>query len=299
MAERSGNSAFVVALGTAQDGGLPQLGSMSEPSIAARRDPSRRRRVASLLVVDPATGGRWLIDASPDIREQTEMAEVHAPRMTRESERPPLYDALFLTHAHMGHYTGLMHFGREAYNANALPVYGTPRMVRFLRENAPWEQLVSLGNVRLETLTPEGWVELAPGLRIMPVWVPHRSEYTDTVGFHIEGPERSLLYIPDIDAWEAWEHSIEEAIAAVDIAMLDATFFDGSELPGRDIQEVHHPFLRDSVERFRGLPEEVRRKVVFTHLNHTNPASDPQSAAAEFVVSAGMSIAEDGQVFPL
>lgn len=290
---------FVVALGTAQDGGLPQLGSRSEPSMRARADASFRRLVASLLVVDAVGGGRWLVDATPDIREQTEMADRVSPRQSAPGSRVPLYDGVFLTHAHMGHYTGLVHFGREAYGALRLPVYGTEKMGAFLSSNGPWDQLVRLENVVLRDFEGGAPIELASGLNIRPIWVPHRGEYTDTVGFMVTGPNKRLLYIPDIDGWEGLDRSIEELISTVDYALLDATFYDGSELPTRDIEEIGHPFIVDSMARFQALPPAEREKIVFTHLNHTNPATDPESPEARRVVDAGMSIATDGQRFGL
>jgi len=295
--EQTRTQPYVVALGTAQDGGLPQLGSRTEHSERARHDARFRRLIASLLIVHPETGGRWLIDVTPDIREQTELANTHTPTRKREGARPPLYDGVFLTHAHMGHYTGLVHFGREGFSADQMPVFGTEQMCSFLRNNAPWSQLVELENVVLQPLAGEAVVSLAPGLGIRPIWVPHRGEYSDTVGFVIEGPNRRLLYIPDIDSWDAMDNPIEALIAQVDYALLDGTFYDGSELPGRDLSTIAHPFIADSLQRFALLPAEERKKVCLTHLNHTNPASNPNSVEAARVRDAGMCVVEEGQGF--
>eukprot|EP00957_Ditylum_brightwellii_P156501 11911053-Ditylum_brightwellii.AAC.1 len=61
-------------------------------------------------------------------------------------------DGIFLTHAHIGHYTGLMYLGREALGAVDVPVYAMPRMRSFLKNNGPWSQLVSLGNINIQNL---------------------------------------------------------------------------------------------------------------------------------------------------
>jgi pyrroloquinoline quinone biosynthesis protein B len=288
------HSPYVLVLGTAQDGGLPQIGGTSDQDEAARRDPARRRLVASLLVADRASGRRWLIDATPDLREQVERAAGEPPRRLAGAT-PPLFDGIFLTHAHMGHYLGLAQLGREAYGASGVPVWGSERMAEFLSRNAPWDQLVKLGNIRLETFTAGVPVQLAPGLSVTALAVPHRAEYTDTHGFVVRGPRRALLYIPDIDKWERWETAIESALRGVDVALLDGTFFADGEIPGRSMADIPHPFIAESLQRFVALPEIERRKIVFTHLNHTNPAADPASPESRRIEAAGMRVAVEGE----
>jgi pyrroloquinoline quinone biosynthesis protein B len=289
-------SPYVLVLGTAQDGGIPHLGGHAAPDQAARRDPSQRRLVASLLVVDPASGQRWLVDATPDVAAQLDRAEAAAPpRGATEGKRPPILDGIFLTHAHIGHYLGLAQFGREVYAADRLPVWGTARMRDFLAKNGPWDQLVRLNQIELHPLAPGERVELVAGLSITPLLVPHRDEYTDTLGFEIRGPRRALLYIPDIDKWERWSERIEDRLAKVDVALLDATFYDEHDLPGRKISEVPHPFVVESLARFARLPESERRKIVFTHLNHTNPAALPDTPQRSSIEAAGMRVAVEGE----
>jgi pyrroloquinoline quinone biosynthesis protein B len=129
--------------------------------------------------------------------------------------------------------------------------------------------------------------------------VPHRAEYTDTFAFLVRGPQRTLLYLPDIDKWELWERRIEEVITSVDIALLDGTFYAEGELPGRNMSEIPHPLIDETIRRFEKLPADQRCKIVFTHLNHTNPAVDPDSAATARIINAGMAVAKDGQCFGL
>lgn len=290
---------YVVVLGTAQDGGLPQVGCDEERCIRARRDPSRRRLVASLLLCDPRSGKRWLIDATPDLREQVEFARGNPRSRSLEGPRPPLFEGIFLTHAHVGHYSGLIHVGREAYGSRDLPVFGTERMRGFLEANGPWDLLVQGGFVTLLPLMPDQAIPLAEDLSVTPILVPHRDEYSDTVGFIIAGPGRKLVYIPDIDKWERWDRRIEDVIASVDTALLDGTFFADGEIPGRKMSDIPHPFIVESLERLAPLPAGERAKILFTHLNHTNPASDPRGAASRRVRKAGMGIAQDGMIVPL
>lgn len=282
---------FVIVLGTAQDGGIPHLGGQAAPDLAARADPTLRRTVASLLIVDPASGQRWLLDASPDVTAQLDAAERLAPRAAGR----PIVDGVFLTHAHIGHYLGLAQFGREVAATRELPLHGSTRMRQYLASNGPWELLVRLRHLLLApALEPDVPVRLAPGLSIRPFLVPHRDEYTDTFGFEIRGPNRGLLYIPDIDKWERWSRAIEERVAEVDVALLDATFFGDGELPGRPMAEVPHPFVVETLARFAHRPLAERRKVVFTHLNHTNPAALAGTPERLRIEAAGMTVASEG-----
>lgn len=286
---------YLLVLGTAQDGGLPQIGCRDEPCARARTDPSRARLVTSLLLVDPASGARWLFDASPDLPAQVERARGHPSTRVESGRRPALFDGVFLTHAHMGHYTGLMHLGREAYGTKGLTTWASARMGAFLAGNGPWSLLVQDGALALEHLAPGERVELTDSLGVECFQVPHRDEYSDTLGFVVHGPERSIAYLPDIDKWERWERPLEGLLARVDLALVDGTFFDGGELPGRDMSSIPHPFVVETLARLEAAPAALRAKVVFTHLNHSNPLADPRSPQAEAVRRAGCSVAREGQ----
>jgi pyrroloquinoline quinone biosynthesis protein B len=237
-----------------------------------------------------------MFDATPDFPEQLRDLCLAAPARPKAS--PPL-DGIFLTHAHIGHYTGLMYLGHEAMGTRGVKVFAMARMRSFLENSGPWSQLVKYGNIALEPLTAGEPVDLGRGLRVTPFLVPHRQEYSEVVGFRIDGPGRRALFIPDIDSWEEWDASgvrLEDAIAGVDIAFLDGTFFADGELPGRDMKTVPHPLIRHTMDRLGALSVEQRRKVRFIHLNHTNPALWPESDARREVLSRGFGIADEGQV---
>jgi len=280
----------LVVLGIAQDGGVPQAGDAEAPGWA---DPARRRLVASLGVVDPATGGRWLFDATPDLPEQLHRLDAVA----RRADGHPVLDGVFLTHAHIGHYTGLMFLGHESLGASGVPVFAMPRMATFLRTNGPWSQLVRYENIALRELAAGVPVPLADGLTATPLVVPHRQEFSEVVGYRIDGPRRSVLFIPDIDSWREWDAAgtrLEDVLATVDVAYLDATFFADGEIGGRDMSGFPHPFVTTTMARLAGLPAGERAKVRFIHLNHTNPALWP-GPAREAVQAAGMRVAEEGE----
>ena len=283
----------LVVLGIAQDGGIPQTGDADAPGWT---DPTRRRLVVSLGLVNSESGRRWLFDASPDLPEQLHWLGRHAPR-----DGGPALDGVFLTHAHLGHYTGLMYLGHESMGARGVPVYAMPGMADFLRTNGPWSQLVRFDNIELRPLADGEPVALGDSLSVTPFLVPHRQEFSEVVGYRIEGPRASALYIPDIDSWDDWDAAgtrLEDALASVNVAYLDATFYADGEIPGRDMSGFPHPFITTTMARLRDLPASERAKVRFIHLNHTNPALWP-SPERDAVEAAGMRVAEEGETVEL
>ena len=285
---------YTLLLGVAQDAGHPQAGCQKVCCAGAWEDPTLGHRVVSLAVVDPASGERWLIDASPDFRLQ-----LRALDEAQNPTSPPGLSGIFLTHGHMGHYTGLVHLGREAMGTRGVAVHAMPRMEAFLRQYGPWEQLVRAGNVELKGLADGQVVSLNDRLSIEPFSVPHRDEYTETVGFVVQGPNHRVLYLPDIDKWERWDRPIESLLVGVDRAYVDGTFFSDGELPNRAMSEIPHPFVVESLARFAPLPAGERSKIRFIHFNHTNPLLQADSNACKQVEAAGFQAAEEGERFGL
>ncbi len=283
-------------LGVAQDAGRPQIGNPRDP---AWTDPALRRLATSLALIDRRgeTPKRWLFEATPDIKEQMHRLNVAAP-----SPRPLNLAGVFLTHAHIGHYAGLIMFGHEASGAQNIQVYAMPRMADYLGENGPWDQLLRLHNIYLAIMTANMPEALGNDMTVTPFLVPHRQEYSEVAGYQIQGPEKTVLFIPDIDSWEDWDAQgtrIENRIANVDIALLDATFFADGEIPGRDMSGFPHPFVAHSMARFAALPVEEKRKIRFIHMNHTNPLLNPGAPEREQVRRAGFNIAGEGEEFCL
>jgi pyrroloquinoline quinone biosynthesis protein B len=274
-------SVEAILLGTAQDGGLPQAGCTCPQCMAALADPALRQGVACLGLVDRATKQSWLIDATPDFREQLHTLGQEAPGCALAG--------IVLTHAHTGHYAGLIHLGREAWNTQAMPLYASARMAGFLREHAPWSQLVALGNVELRPLSPDEEVPLSPGLSLTPLLVPHRDEFSDTMAFVVRGARRRLFYCPDIDGWDGWDRDLRRFVASVDVALLDGTLFSADELPGRDLSQIPHPLATDTAERVAHVDCDVR----LMHLNHSNPLQRP-GPAMDWLAARGIGIGTVG-----
>jgi pyrroloquinoline quinone biosynthesis protein B len=256
---------YAIVLGIAQDGGYPQAGCNRPDCIAGWRDSRLRQRVASLAIVDPQSHQRWIIDATPDFPSQLRTLDEVAPRVNDA----PLLDGILLTHAHIGHYLGLAQLGREVLGARSIKTYAMPRMREFLEHNGPWDQLVHLHNIELVPLEDGVAIPLNARITVTPLRVPHRDEYSETVGFLIRGPSRTILWLPDIDKWEKWPTPLESVLARVDVAYLDGTFYDDSEIPGRDLREIPHPLMTETLSRLATSP--LLAKVRFIHLNQSNP----------------------------
>lgn len=288
----AGDAPYLYVLGTAQDGGYPQAGCFKPHCLPGWAHEELRHPVVSLGLVDPGAHVKYLFEATPDFPRQYYQLEQEAPAAKYT------LGGVFLTHAHIGHYVGLMHFGHEAMGAKGVPVFAMPRMRGFLTDNGPWSQLVKYGNIALKALEADVPVALG-GLTVIPLRVPHRDEYSETVGFVIKGPNKSALFIPDIDAWEKWDRDLVEVLKTVDYALVDATFYSMDELPGRDMSKVPHPLVQHTMALLKDRPASERAKVWFIHMNHGNPllwADTPQSRT---VRDSGFNIAREGLRLPL
>ena len=280
---------YIFVLGVGQDASFPQAGCYEPRCLLAWEDTSLRQEPTAIAVIDGASESSYLFEATPEFRDQLY-------RLHQEASLP--LAGIFLTHAHIGHYTGLMHLGREAMGTQGMPVYAMPRMLEFLSGNGPWSQLVSLGNINLQRLEHNTPI-LMGKLSITPFLVPHRDEYSETVGYRIEGPNRTALFIPDINKWEEWEVSIVEVLEAVNYALIDASFFADGELGNRDMSQIPHPFVSETMALFEQSSAEVRDKIWFIHMNQSNPLLNPNSDATRLVQDRGFNVAREGIRLPL
>ncbi len=283
----------LTVLGNVQDGGYPHIGCQREDCRNLFLRPAGTHQVVCLGVVDSLAGRQYLFEATPDAARQASQLEQLPGAHTG------MPDGIFLTHAHWGHYAGLGLLGREAMGAKGVEVFAMPKLRSFLEKNGPWSQLVELGNIVLTTLSSDVPVRPTPRLTVTPLRVPHRDEFSETVGYRIEGPNRSALFIPDIDKWSKWDRDLREMVETVDYAFLDGTFHDGAELGHRDMAEVPHPFIVESLSLMQTWSAEERNKVHFIHLNHTNALLNPASEESQGVAAAGCHVARYADRFQL
>jgi pyrroloquinoline quinone biosynthesis protein B len=281
---------YVVVLGIGQDAGVPQMGCDSPFCREAWKNPKLRQMVSSIALVNPKTKERWIFDATPDLPEQFQLLKNITGNYSNNLA------GIFLTHAHIGHYTGLMYLGRESMGAKEIRVYAMPRMKQMLETNAPWSQLVNLKNISLQLIENKQNIHIGKGIYVQPFFVPHRDEFSETVGFRITADEKSLIFIPDIDKWEKWSEKLEELVKTNDYLLLDGTFYADGEI-NRPMSEVPHPFVWETVELLKDLPVSEKRKVYFIHFNHSNPLVQGNKLKITELRKYGFNLTFQGQRF--
>ena len=283
---------YITVLGIAQDGGYPHIGCQKECCANFYTGKNKKKSVVSLGLIDLDNQQKWLFDATPDMHTQLAELEQNHLKTTK------LIDGVFLTHAHIGHYTGLMYFGREAFGKKDTKVYAMPKMKKFLEKNGPWCQLVSLQNIKLQSIKQDSTIVLNNKLKVTPFLVPHRDEFSETVGYKIKGTKKTALYIPDIDKWHKWKRNIIEEVKKVDYAFVDATFLNQKEVK-RAMTEVPHPFIQETIDLFKNEALTTKNKVIFIHFNHTNPALQKNSKERNEIEKLGFRFAIEGDNYEL
>ena len=282
------NKKTVKILGTIQDGGLPQAGCYCQYCDKARERNYGKRYRASIALVDQEQKSWHLFEATPDLAGQMDIVKDTYPEMG-------LMDSIFLTHGHIGHYTGLIYLGRETLSTKNIPVYAGKKMGEVLENHIPWKQLVELKNIELKKLEDSTPVNLGEGLQVIPIEVPHRNEYTETFGFILEGPRKKLLFIPDIDSWDNWKENLKKLIPNMDYLLLDATFYseDDTAIIAKP-SEVPHPHVTKTMDLLQPFIDRGEVEVIFIHFNHNNPLVDPDSKETKEVERRGFKVAIEG-----
>ena len=280
-------SEYIYILGNTQDAGLPHIGCQ-HPFCEDSFNVYEEHYTTSIAVVNSDLKKYILFEATPDITFQLNNLKQN---IFYEFLLP---ESIYITHAHIGHYTGLMYFGREALGAKDLMVRVLPRMSNFLQNNGPWSQLVDINNIKISEINFGSSTKELASIYITPVQVPHRDEYSETAGYIIKGKNKKALFIPDIDKWEKWDRDLSQLAKEFDFLLIDATFYDSKEI-NRDISEIPHPLVTETMNLLSGLNKENRNKVYFIHMNHTNMMLDPNSDLSKLVTSKGFNIARLGQ----
>ena len=289
---KTNNKQYITILGTAQDGGYPHIGCQKDCCANFYNKTNNKKNVVALGLVDKINQQKWLFDATPDMH--TQLATLEQQHLKTKK----IIEGVFLTHAHIGHYTGLMYFGREALGKKDITVFAMPKMKQYLKTNGPWSQLVDLKNIVLKDLQHDSTMVLNQQLKVTPFIVPHRDEFSETVGYKIIGAKKSALFIPDIDKWKTWSKSIIEEVKKVDYAFLDATFLNQHEVK-RAMSEVPHPFIQETVDLFKNESLETKNKVIFIHFNHTNPTLQENSKERVPIEKLGFRFANEGDNYEL
>ena len=285
----------LVILGTSQDGGVPQAGCGCSNCSMAIEDPSLRLHPVS-CAIRGSDGSIHIIEATRSLAEQLSIAA-----SALGEGRTVLPETVCLTHSHLGHIDGLGQFGNEAMGLENVPLFASESVQSSLRDRYVLSPFRAIGFTPGHPFYPsEGC-----GFTYTMVPVPHRDEVSDTHAVLIRGPMSSLLFLPDHDGWSG---TLDSAGAAdlrgwlgslgVEFALLDGTFWDSKELPGRDMSQIPHPPIDETLERL-GDRVDGDPEIMFFHLNHTNPVLGRGSVEREKVISMGWSIAEQGSMIVL
>ncbi len=290
MNQANNSNAYIVVLGIAQDAGYPQINCEKEYCADAWENSSLQKKPACIAIVDPSTKEQWIIDATPEIKNQL--------YLLKKISGSNKISSILLTHAHIGHYTGLMYLGKEALNTHKTPVLVMPEMKLFIEKNAPWNQLKKLENIKLIELNNHLKIDLSEKVSISAFLVPHRNEFSETVGYNIGINDKSIIYVPDIDSWENLDFNIHNLIKNCDYAFIDGTFYDHNEL-ARNIKEIPHPTIKESISLFNSFKEKDKKKIHFIHFNHTNPVISNEKFARKNVLEQGFNLAYEGQIIKL
>lgn len=105
-------------------------------------------------------------------------------------------------------------------------------------------------------------------------------------GFKIFGPNKSLLFIPDIDQWE---DRFLDIVASVDYALVDSTFYSDRRGSRR------HPLITESMTFFKDIVLKKKTAIYFIHFNHTNRLLGEDRTVRDSIEAKGFHVADDGQ----
>ncbi len=273
-------------LGTTQDGGYPHPGCTES---CCKAVINRERFASSIAIVDELNKQYWLIDITPDYKEQIHFI----------SSFNCTLKGVFITHAHIGHYIGLTNFGLEIMNLNRIPIYLMPQMRNFVQNNDMLNQLILNNNIEIHNLSNNKPISINPTFEVIPFEVPHRNELSETVGFKIKGVKESAIYIPDIDTWDNWEEKLIELVYSNNILFIDGTFYVKEEIKNRDVSKIPHPEITETMKLLSDLDCDIKKRVYFTHLNHTNDVLRKYTSSYKEVINSGFNVAEEQQKFSI
>ena len=278
---------LIHVLGTAQDGGYPQIGCNEVCCNLAWKNPEIKKYPSSLAVVDKSKKKYWIFDITPEVKSQLHLLNAFECSLS----------GIFITHAHIGHYMGLINLGLEVMNLKEIPVYIMPRMKDFIMGNTLLNQLVENNNINLIPLEADQEVYINNLLSVEAFNVPHRNELSETVGYKIIGKGKTAIYLPDIDSWKNFENKLRSLIDTNDILYIDGTFYDKTEISSRDVSKIPHPEIKETIKMLSDLSPADRKKIHFIHFNHTNDAIRYKSKIHERILDNGFSISRENQQF--
>ena len=275
-------------LGIAQDGGVPHPGCYCD-TCQFYWDNQIVLSPSSLAIIDEKQ--LHLFDVTRNL-----------DRQLRKVGNKNVTD-IWLTHGHIGHIDGIGLFGKEVMNLKNVRLHASELMIKLIENTPKWNKLIEDKILIPIQFNSNESMQISENLKITPIRVPHRDELTDTHAFMINGPEKSLLYLPDHDTWEETLDMVQQDsviewfdFLGIEIVLMDGTFWSKNELSRQD--DVPHPPVVESLERL-GNVKGKELEVFFIHFNHTNPLLIPKSNEIKKLLDSGCKIPIEGQQFLL
>ena len=281
----------VTILGIAQDAGIPQAGCSCERCLNAHENPELKRYPVS-IGIQGVDGSKHLIEVTKNLSEQ-----LRTWSKNKIEGNIFIPDSVTITHLHLGHIEGIGQFGKPIMGIKNLPIYLSQKNNDSIQERNDIKLMIKEENIKL--ISKNNFQPMNDcGFTLEFIPIPHRSELGDTSAILIKGPKKNLLFLPDQDSWsETLDSFSVKSIRAlltslrVDIALVDGTFWNLNELPGRDLSKIPHPTIEESIRRL-GIKKINDPDIFFIHLNHSNPVNDHDSEERNLVESYGWSICE-------
>ena len=289
----------VTILGTAQDGGIPQAGCSCERCNEAHKDLRLRKYPVSLGIIG-TDGSKHIIEVTKNLSEQLMIWS------TNENELF-IPETVSITHLHLGHVEGIGQFGKPVMSSKEVDVFLSHKNKNIFDERSDIKLMIEENNIRTHAKNFNQLFEPMQGcgFSLQFISIPHRSELGDTAAIIIKANKRNILFMPDQDSWEETleyysKENIREFLKMFDIneALIDGTFWSMEELPGRNISEIPHPTIQDSL-KLLGKRMENDPRISFLHLNHSNPVNDIGSKQRKLVEENGWRVSEIGDVLKL
>jgi pyrroloquinoline quinone biosynthesis protein B len=286
-------------LGSAAGGGSPQW-NCGCPVCTAVRSRSGLARTQSSVAVSVDRRRWFLINASPDLRAQIEAFPGLHPH---DGDRTTPLEAVLLTDAELDHTLGLLLL-REA---GALRLYTTPAVRKTLCDGSGLLRILErYCPVEWRAVVPGADVRLTDGLSCRAFDVPStkRSRFGQgpdqgrVVGYRLTDDRNGglLVYLPGI---QALTPDVRAGIEGCDCLLIDGTCWRDDELirlglAGKTSREMGHLPVGGPDGSLAQLPALGVRRVIFVHLNNTNPILLDDTPERRIVADSGMEVAMDG-----
>lgn len=296
----------VVILGSAAGGGVPQWNCNCRVCAAAWADPSlRNTQVSAAISADD--GRHWfLINASPDIRQQ--ILDTPALHPAKGSLRHSPIAGVILTNGEIDAIAGLLSM-RES---SPFALHAHPRVLSTLAENSvfgvlnpalvpripmhldqPFEPLLPDG-------TPSGLLVEAFAVPGKPAWYMEgaAADPGDTIGLRLQAQAGGeAVYF--IAACAEVTPDLATRLSGAALVLFDGTLWQDDEMIRAGLgqktgQRMGHLSMTDTLAALDGLDIGQR---VFVHINNTNPALLPGTAERSMATAAGWHIPSAGEEF--